>query len=85
MEAGDLFRFIETIIQPLNQYLTTELHRKPLSASRMARFALADRRRMKQALEQSVAKPSAKEAAVAKKPQLHPFEIDLQEVFAMPR
>ena len=84
-EAGDLFWFIETIIRPLNQYLTTELHRKPLSASRMARFALADRRRMKQALEQSVAKPSAKGAAVAKKPQLHPFEIALQEVFAMPR
>src|SRR5258708_16211576 len=41
-ETGPFLQF--TIIQPLNQYLTTELHRRPLSASRMARFALDDRR-----------------------------------------
>jgi hypothetical protein len=31
-EAGELFWFIDTIIRPLNQYLTTELHRGSLSA-----------------------------------------------------
>src|SRR6266404_5571461 len=45
-EAGRLFEFINTAIQPLNQYLTTELHRKPLSAARLARFALAEHRRI---------------------------------------
>src|SRR6202022_4245856 len=45
-EAGLLFEFIKATIQPLNTYLTTELHRKPLSASRLARFALSERRRI---------------------------------------
>ena len=45
-EAGRLFEFINAAIQPLNQYLTTELHRKPLSAARLARFALAEHRRI---------------------------------------
>ena len=44
-EAGQFFEFIKAVIEPLNQYLTTELHRGPLSASRLARFALADRAR----------------------------------------
>jgi hypothetical protein len=42
-EAGRLYEFIKAVIEPLNQYLTTELHRLPLSASRVARFALAER------------------------------------------
>jgi hypothetical protein len=45
-EAGRLFEFINAAIQPLNQYLTTELHRRPLSAARLARFALAEPRRI---------------------------------------
>ena len=65
-EAGELFLFIDTIIQPLNQYLTTELHRRSLSAERLARYALDDRRRMTQALKQREAKASAKKAAVAR-------------------
>jgi hypothetical protein len=45
-EAGRLFEFIKAAIEPLNRYLTTELHRRPLSASRLARFALAESRRI---------------------------------------
>jgi hypothetical protein len=45
-EAGQLFEFIKATIEPLNQYLTTELHRRPLSASRLARFALGERLRI---------------------------------------
>ncbi len=55
-EAGQLFEFIETVIQPLNRYLTTELRRKPLSASRLARFALDDRRRIARELKRSEAR-----------------------------
>jgi hypothetical protein len=43
-EAGRLFEFIKAAIEPLNRYFTTELHRRPLSASRLARFALAKHR-----------------------------------------
>jgi hypothetical protein len=65
-EAGQLFEFINVLIQPLNQYLITELHRKaPLSAARLARFALDKQRETKQ-IE---AKASAKETAVATKRQ----------------
>ena len=61
-EAGQLFEFINVLIQPLNQYLTTELHRKvPLSAARLARFALDKRREEAEA----AAKKAAKKAAVA--------------------
>ncbi|MEH2561386.1 hypothetical protein [Bradyrhizobium sp. AZCC 2289] len=80
-EAGKLFEFIDAIIQPLNHYLTTELHRRPLSASRLARFALDD---IAKELKQSTAKASAKKAAVAIKPQLPPFEIALRRAFAIP-
>jgi hypothetical protein len=45
-ETGQLFEFINAAIKPLNDYLTTELHRRPLSASRLARFALSERRRI---------------------------------------
>jgi hypothetical protein len=60
-EAGQLFKFFETVIQPLNRYLTTELRRKSLSAARLARFALDDRSR--NARELSEARLLAKEAA----------------------
>jgi hypothetical protein len=83
-EAGELFKFIEAVIQPLNQYLTTALGRRALSASRLARFALDDRRRMAQALKQSKAKPSAKKAAAAMKRELPPFVKALRGAFAMP-
>jgi plasmid replication initiation protein len=45
-EAGLLFEFIRVTIEPLNRYLATDLHRRPLSASRLARFALSERRRI---------------------------------------
>ncbi len=45
-EAGLLFEFIKATIEPLNRYLTTDLHRRPLSASQLARFALSERRRI---------------------------------------
>jgi hypothetical protein len=45
-EAGQFFEFIKATIKPLNDYLTTELHRRPLSASRLARLALSERRRI---------------------------------------
>ena len=37
-EAGLLFGFIKATIEPLNHYLTTDLHRRPLSASRCTRI-----------------------------------------------
>ena len=87
-EAGQLFEFINTVIQPLNQYLTIELHRKPLSASRLARFALDDRQGPARELKRSEAKPLTKElvkeAAVADKRQLLPLENALQRAFAIP-
>ena len=83
-EAGELFEFIKVVIQPLNQYLTTELGRRPLSASRLARFALDDRRRMAQELKRIEAKASARKVAVATKPQLPPGMIALQRAFAIP-
>jgi hypothetical protein len=43
-EAGPLFNFIKAVIEPLNEYLVEDLHWKPLSAARLARFALAERR-----------------------------------------
>ena len=60
-EGGQLFEFIKVVIEPLNQYLTTELHCKPLKAERLARFALRKRREDKQ-IE---TKLSAKKSAVA--------------------
>ena len=67
-EAGRLFEFINAAIGPLNQYLTTELHREPLSASRLARFALSYRRRTLRALEwmhkKAMEKKALEEAAL---------------------
>ena len=44
-EAGPLFEFFKVVIEPLNHYLVTELHRKALSPARLARAALDQRRR----------------------------------------
>jgi hypothetical protein len=83
-EAGRLLQFIDTIIQPLNQYLTTELHRSSLSASRLARYALDNRRRIAQGLKPSEAKASAKKPAVATKHRLPPGVIAFRRAFALP-
>ncbi len=55
-EGGPLFEFINALIQPLNQYLTTELHCKSLKASQLARFALDKRREDKQIEAKAAAK-----------------------------
>jgi hypothetical protein len=83
-EAGELFWFIDTIIHPLNQYLKTELHRRPLSAARVARYALDDRRPMAREIKQAKAAASTKNAAIAIEPQAPPFVIALRKVFAIP-
>ena len=62
-EAGPLFEFINALIQPLNQYLTTELHCYPLSAERLARFALDKRREDKRIEAEHAAKKAARKAA----------------------
>lgn len=59
-EAGLLLEFIEATIKPLNQYLTTDLHRRPLSASRLARCGLHERRRAARAIKWSELIASAK-------------------------
>jgi hypothetical protein len=64
METGRFLQFITTIIQPLNQYFTTELHLRELSASRMARLALAERHSVAEEMKQSQTKAPAKKAAV---------------------
>jgi hypothetical protein len=64
-EAGRLFEFINAAIQPLNQYLTTELHRRPLSAARLARFALAEPRRIAEEIARDIKRRELK--ALAKK------------------
>jgi hypothetical protein len=67
-EEGRLFEFINAAIEPLNRYLTTELHRRPLSAARLARFALSYRRRNLRALEwmhkRAMKKKALEEAAL---------------------
>ena len=59
-EAGLLFEFIKATIEPLNHYLTTDLHRRPLSASGLARFALLERRRIARAIRRSELRALAK-------------------------
>jgi hypothetical protein len=44
METGPFFEYLKAVLAPLNRYLVEELHRRPLSPARVARFALADRR-----------------------------------------
>jgi hypothetical protein len=55
-----LFEFIDALVQPLNRYLTTELHRSPLSAGRLARFALKEHRGNAEKLKRSQAKAAAR-------------------------
>jgi hypothetical protein len=45
MEAGPFFEFVKIAIEPLNDVLVNKLHRRPLSAARLTRYALAERRR----------------------------------------
>ena len=59
-EAGQFFEFIKAVIEPLNRYLTTELRRLPLSASRLARSALRKYRDDAKELKRSQAKAAAK-------------------------
>lgn len=42
MEDGPFFNFVKMSIEPLNEVLVTELHRKPISAARLARCALEE-------------------------------------------
>jgi hypothetical protein len=70
MEAGPLFDFINAVIQPLNQYLTTELDCFALSAARLARFALDKRRKEKQIEAETAAKKAA--AAMTRQAALRP-------------
>lgn len=44
-EAGPLFAFVKAVIEPINDYLVRELNWKPVSAGRLARYALAEHRR----------------------------------------
>ena len=55
-EAGPLFEFFKAAIKPLNDYLVEELNWKPLSAARLARYALAERRRILLAVQSRAAK-----------------------------
>jgi hypothetical protein len=59
-EAGLLFEFIKATIKPLNDYLTTDLHRRPLSASRLARVALLERRRVARVIKWNQLRAAAK-------------------------
>lgn len=43
MEAGPFFEFLQAVLAPLNNYLVVELHRRPISPARVARYALAHR------------------------------------------
>jgi len=58
-----LFEFINAAIKPLNQYLTTELHRRPLSAARLARFALAEHRRIAEEIARQIKRPELRALA----------------------
>jgi hypothetical protein len=80
METGRFLQFIKTVIEPLNQYFETELHRGKLSAPRMARFALQERRRFEKEMKQR----QEKKTEVATRRQLLPLEKALREVFAIP-
>jgi hypothetical protein len=59
-EAGQLFEFIKAVIEPLNHYLTTEQHRGPLSASRLARVALRERQCVARVIKRDQLRAAAK-------------------------
>lgn len=65
MEAGLLFEFIKATIKPLNDYLMADLHRRPLSASRLARCALQERRHVARVIKLKKLRAAAKKSAVA--------------------
>jgi hypothetical protein len=44
VEDGPLFKFVTEVLIPLNQFLIEEMHWKPLSPARVARFGLYTRR-----------------------------------------
>ncbi len=50
-EAGPFYAFVKAVIEPINDYLVGELNWKPISAGRLARYALAERRRIALAIE----------------------------------
>lgn len=50
-EAGPFFEFIKAAIEPVNDFLVGEQSWKPISAGRLARYALAERRRIALAVE----------------------------------
>jgi hypothetical protein len=60
VEAGQLFEFIKAVIEPLNHYLTTELRRLPLSASRLARVALREQQRVAREIKRAQLRAAAK-------------------------
>jgi hypothetical protein len=39
-ETGPFFEFLQLVLVPLNEFLVNELHRRPISAARLARIAL---------------------------------------------
>lgn len=55
-EAGPLFEFNKAVIKPINDYLVGEQNWKPICAARLARYALAERRRIAHAVQARAAK-----------------------------
>ena len=55
-EAGPFFAYVKAVIEPINDYLVGELAWKPISAGRLARYALAERRRRLLAMQLRTAK-----------------------------
>ena len=55
-EAGPFFEFVKAAIEPINDCLVGELNWKPVSAARLARYALAERRRSLLARQSRAAK-----------------------------
>ena len=55
-EAGHFFAYVKAVIEPINDYLVRELNWKPVSAGRLARYALKERRRRLLAMQLRAAK-----------------------------
>ncbi|XIA64084.1 hypothetical protein ACFIOY_34965 [Bradyrhizobium sp. TZ2] len=55
-ETGPLFEFIKAAIKPINDYLVGEQSWKPICPARLARYALAERRRIALAVQTRAAK-----------------------------
>ena len=56
-EAGPFFEFIKAAIEPVNDFLVGEQNWKPISAGRLARYALAERQRIALAIQARASKP----------------------------